>query len=325
MATSFSPSLCKDHIRSIAANEGFDACGFARAREIAPEAQAAYETWISEGKHGCLQYMERHAALRNNPQLLLEGAATVMVLAMNYYPQRFQSPEAPQFAYYAYGNDYHEVVRQRASVIVEKMRANYGGDYRICVDTAPLRERYWAQQAGVGFVGLNNQLIIPGKGSYFFLCAILTTLEITPDEPLVSSCGNCRRCVKACPAGALSNPPGAVDARRCLSCLTIEYRGELPPSALKCIGNRVYGCDECQKICPHNAEAEATKIAEFQPSEELLTLDAKALAALTDEKFRLLFRHSAVKRTKHSGLQRNISAVLQNKTAENDTITPKKE
>lgn len=310
MATDSCPSPCdKASVRQLALACGFDACGFAAATRVGEAAASAYRRWLDEGKNGPMDYMRNHLSLRDDPALLLPGARTVIALAMNYYPARKQSPDAPQFAYYAYGRDYHETVRERLRKVAAFITETAGASCRCCVDTAPLRERYWAQQAGIGFVGRNNQLIIPGKGSYFFLGEIITTAAFPPDKPMTGSCGDCRRCVDACPARALPGDYGAVDARRCLSCLTIELRDSLPAEAVEQMGQRVYGCDECQKACPHNRTAEPASVADFAPSEEFLRLDYDNLAAMTPDEFRRLFRHSAVRRAKHAGLARNVRAI----------------
>ncbi|MGN0232480.1 MAG: tRNA epoxyqueuosine(34) reductase QueG [Muribaculaceae bacterium] len=293
----------KNAIRSYSASLGFDACGFARAEEISAEEQIRYTNWIVDNRNGSLQYMERYADVRANPQKLLEGARTVIATAMNYYPSRFQPSDAPQFAYYAYGRDYHEVVRTRLWALAAFIKEAHGGDFRVCVDTAPLRERYWAQQAGIGFVGRNNQLILPGRGSYFFLGFIITTVELPADEPCRLSCDGCGRCVAQCPAHALDNE-GAVDARRCLSCLSIEYRGELPPNLS--LGPRVYGCDTCQQVCPHNRDAVGSCIDDFAPSNDFLALNHDAIAQMSPGEFRRMFRHSAVSRVSLEMLKRNL-------------------
>jgi epoxyqueuosine reductase len=262
--------------------------------------------WLDERRHGDMAYLTRNNMVRLNPALLMPGARSIIVAAFNYLPAVRQPANVPQFAYYAYGRDYHEVVRERLSHLAEAIRAEHGGETRVCVDTAPLRERYWAQQAGIGFRGVNSQLILPGKGSYFFIGSILTTAALTPNRPNTDSCGNCQACVKACPAGAITGD-GTIDASRCLSYLTIEYRGELPADIN--LGNKIYGCDVCQKVCPHNRNAEPTDIPEFMPREEFLNLDADRLQTLTPEKFSEIFRHSAVKRTKLAGLLRNLKAL----------------
>ena len=295
-------------IKAQAAELGFDACGFARAEAIDDIARQQYRHWLEEGRNGCMEWAERYCDVRDNPQLLLEGAQTVIMLAMNYYPQHFQPPEAPQVAYYAYGSDYHDVLRDRLKQLATFIHEETGAQCRCCVDTAPLRERYWAQKAGLGFVGLNNQLILPGKGSYFFLGAVITTLELEPDEPCRRSCGECRACIDACPGHALTAGV-AVDARQCLSCLTIEQRGELPQWVAEAMGNRVYGCDECQRCCPHNRNAEPTKITNFQPSDQFISLTTEDLCEMTPAEFTNVFGKSAVRRAKLEGLRRNAQII----------------
>lgn len=295
-------------IKQVARELGFDACGIAQVDRIDDEAAHRYAQWIASGKNGCMQWAANYGDVRENPQLLLEGAKSVIVVAMNYYPQVFQPKEAPQFAYYAYGRDYHEVMKQRLWQLGAAIERETGCASRACVDSAPLRERYWAQRAGVGFVGWNNQLIIPGKGSYFFLGVLITTLELQPDEPCLDHCKQCRACEKACPSGAL-HCGETVDARRCLSCLTIEHKGDLSEWVGEVIGNHVYGCDECQKCCPHNLNAVGNSTPEFQPKPELLTLTLDDIVDMTQEQFSSLFSHSAVKRAKLVGLKRNAQMI----------------
>ncbi len=295
-------------IKAQAASLGFDAVGFAEARAVEPAARQCYERWLAQGRHGCMAWAGRHNDVRDDPRLLLDGAQSVIMLAMNYYPAFRQPADAPQFATYAYGRDYHEVVRERLHRLAAFITEATGCACRCCVDTAPLRERYWAQQAGIGFVGVNNQLIVPGRGSYFFLGAVITTLALPPDAPCTLSCGQCGECLAACPAQALDGT-GAVDARRCLSCLTIELRGPLPAWAGQAMGNRVYGCDACQQCCPHNRQATATTIDELQPTAEFLRLTAADIRQMTPTEFSHLFAHSAVRRTKLTGLQRNQAAI----------------
>lgn len=296
------------HIKHIAQQLGFDACGIARVDRVDDEAMKRYHEWLLSGKNGCMEWANNHLAIRENPKLLLEGARSVIVVAMNYYPQVFQSDDAPQFAYYTYGRDYHEVMKQRLWQLGETIERETGHKSRACVDSAPLRERYWAQRAGVGFIGWNNQLIIPGRGSYFFLGVLVTTLELAADEPCLDHCLQCRACEKACPSGAL-HCGETVDARRCLSCLTIEHKGDLPEWVAEVIGNRVYGCDECQKCCPHNRNAVGNTTPEFQPKPELLSLSLDDILTMTQDQFSTMFSHSAVKRAKLAGLQRNARLI----------------
>ena len=297
----------KQDIKQKAAELGFAACGMAIAEAVDAEAEARYARWLSEGKNFCMDYAARYTDVRSNPQNLLLGAATVISLALNYYPSSRQTDDALQISYYAYGRDYHEVMRERMLRLAQYIHEQYQAECRVCVDTAPIREKYWAQRAGIGFIGRNNLLILPGRGSYFFLGEIVTTLSLEPGEPCRICCGDCHRCVDACPGGALSHDGGAVDASRCLSCLLIEYRGEqLPDWAVKAKGNRLYGCDQCQKVCPHNSKAEPTQIEEFAPRKEILSLSPEQVRDMQQPQFSALFSHSAIKRVKLAGLKRNL-------------------
>lgn len=287
---------------------GFEACGVARAHPVDRQAVSRYDRWLAQGRNGCMEWAARHRDLRDDPEGLLPGARSVIVVAMNYYPAKTQPSEAPQFAYYAYGRDYHEVVRSRLMSLAAWLEQKSPCRTRVCVDSAPIRERYWAQQAGLGFIGLNNALILPGRGSYYFLGIVLTTLELEPDVPCELSCGECRACIEACPAGALTGE-GAVDARRCLSCLTIEHRGELPRWVGGVLGRRVFGCDECQKCCPHNRHAKPTTIPELQPTDDFLALTRERIIQMQQAEFSRLFSHSAVRRAKLAGLQRNANLI----------------
>ncbi len=294
---------CKKLLAEKAQSLGIEKTGVTKALPVTDTAIKIHEQWLSSNHHGEMKYMERYGDVRNNPQNLLPSARSIISCAINYYPAQRQRPNVPQIASYALGKDYHEVVRERLDALALFLRETYGGETRVCVDTAPIRERYWAQQSGIGFIGLNNQLIIPGKGSFFFLGEIITTLEIEPDEPCMITCGECRKCLESCPTGALRND-GSCDARRCLSYLTIEYRGDLPDNIN--IGNHLYGCDNCQIVCPHNRNAEPTNIKEFHPTERLMNLNSDDIERMTQQEFSELFRHSAIKRTKLAGLQRNM-------------------
>jgi len=285
---------------------GFDACGFAAAHPVDSEAVERYQRWLQQGHNGCMQWAERNCDVRNDPATLLPGAQTVISLALNYYPAQFQPPDAPRVAYYAYGRDYHEVLRERLTLLSQCVEQLTGCATRPCVDSAPIRERYWAQQAGIGFIGTNCCLIVPGKGSFFFLGEIVTTAALPPDEPCNASCGDCRQCVKQCPAGALCGD-GTLDASRCLSCLLIEHHGELPQWVSRVAGGRVVGCDECQLCCPHNAHAVATTVSDFAPTDTVLHLTPEYIRSLTSGQFKRDFAHSAIVRVRRAGLQRNLN------------------
>ena len=302
------PSLNSDiaaRIKAQAASMGFEACGFAAAAPVDEQEVARYDRWIELGHHGCMAWAAGHKELRSNPSLLLEGAKTVISLALNYYPTRFQPPEAMRVAFYAYGRDYHEVMREKLTQLATFIQDITHCETRPCVDSAPIRERYWAQQAGIGFIGRNHCLIIPGKGSYFFLGEIVTTAQLPPDEPCTLTCRDCGKCVDACPTGALTQE-GAVDCNRCLSCLLIEnHAEELPEWVGDVVNQRVVGCDECQLCCPHNAHAVATTIEDFAPTDAVMELTKERIAQMTGGEFKRTFAHSAISRLRHKTLRRN--------------------
>lgn len=302
----------KEQIRGEALRLGFDACGFARVDEVDSEARENYRRWLEEGRQAQMDYLGNYLDLRDNPALLYPGARTVVCVALNYYPARFQPQGNPRFAYYAYGLDYHDVMRDKLRRLAAFVAPLSGDAGRVCCDTAPMRERYWAVQAGLGFIGKNAQLIIPGKGSYFFLGELLTTLALPPDMPVASRCGDCSLCREHCPTGALASA-GQVDARRCISCQTIENRDEIPPAVAARMGDRVYGCDTCQQCCPWNRVAAPSPHPEFAPSDEFLALDATRFEAMTVDDFNRLFRHSAVRRAKYAGLMRNFAVWQKNR------------
>ncbi len=300
------PPPCSSSIADYARSLGFYNVGVAAARPVDDDAVKLYDSWLAKGRHADMAYLERYPDVRRDPRLLLPGARSVIVCAMSYYyPLNADSP-APlrSIAMYARGDDYHEVVRARLTDLGDYIAAKWGGEYRACVDTAPLRERYWAVRSGVGFVGLNNQLIIPGAGSYFFLGVLLTTAEFTPDAPMLAACDGCRRCVSACPGRALDGL-GGIDARKCLSYLTIEHRGDLPEGTD--LAGHLYGCDECQRVCPHNISPVQSPIAAFAPRLDYDSLTPERVLSLTQPEFSTIFRHSPIKRAKLAGLRRNAS------------------
>jgi len=292
-------------IKTQASNLGFDACGFAVAEPVSDEAALQYSQWIAEGRNGCMKWAANHCEMRNDPTLLLDGAKTVISLALNYYPAQMQPASAPRVAYYAYGRDYHEVLRERLMTLASHIEQLTHCATRVCVDSAPIRERYWAVKAGLGFIGINNCLIVPGKGSFFFLGEILTTAALPPDEPCRLSCEGCGQCVAACPAGAL-NAMGALDATRCLSCLLVEHHGDLPNWVADVAQGRVVGCDQCQLCCPHNAHVVATSIEDFVLTPMVRDLSKQAIDSMTNGQFRCIFAHSAISRVRLSGLRRNL-------------------
>lgn len=295
----------KNEIRELLKAAGADHVGFAKAEPVDTDCTKQFCNWLDNNRHAAMYYMKNHQQLRQDPRLLLPDAKTVISLAFNYYPPRLRSSDKPYIALYAYGADYHDVIRNLLSPACQTIALRYDAQTRICIDSAPIHERYWAWKAGLGFQGLNGTFIIPSKGSYFFLAEILTTLEIEPDTPLTSNCGNCGACLNACPAGAL-NADKTLDARRCLSYLTIECRQDwTPPCPAESLP--LFGCDCCQKACPHNAVPQPTTIEPFFPSQELLDFGIESADNISDSEFRRIFRKSPVKRTKPDGLCRNAS------------------
>lgn len=306
------PILSASLVKAAARRHGFDACGLAEAAPVDARRQADVARWLADGRHASMDYLARHAALRADPRRVVPGARTVVSLALNYYPAC--RPQTFDFAAYAYGRDYHDVVRARLRSLLAELASGAGlapdelG--RGFCDTGPVDERYWAVRCGLGWWGRNAQLIIPGCGSYFFLSELILTLPADSyDSPVPDGCGPCRACLSACPTGAL-DPGRGLDARRCLSYLTIENRGSLPPGAGEAMGRCLYGCDRCQQACPHNRHAAPTAVPDFRPSADFLAMTPEAWARLTPDTYRRLFRGSAVKRAKFDGLRRNIDAVL---------------
>lgn len=290
-------------IKAEALRLGFDVCGIARAGSVDEECVQHCEGWIEKGHHGTMHYLERNREKRYDPTLLVESCHSIIVVAMNYAPKQ----NIDGLSHYAQGRDYHKAVKDRLFMLLKSINEIHPVNGRPFCDSAPVLERYWATKAGIGFIGRNRQLIIPQKGSYFFLGELLLDIELDYDTPSTDShCGNCRRCLEACPAGALSDKE--FDARKCLSYLTIEYRGELPENCGKMMQNCFYGCDRCQEVCPHNRFATPNRIAELQPSENLATMDTGQWYTLTQEKYNRLFAHSAVERCGYGQLVRNIEA-----------------
>ena len=291
-------------IKSEAERLGFDICGIAKAEAVTDGVACAYNCWIEQQKHGTMQYLERNCEKRFDPTKLVEGCKSIVVVAMNYAPQE----PVEGIAAYAIGNDYHKVVKDRLFMLLNSINAIQPTKGRAFCDSAPVLERYWAVKAGLGWIGRNRQLIIPGKGSCFFLGELLIDAELEYDMPFTANhCGNCHKCIDNCPTGALTTD--GFDACKCLSYLTIEYRGELPENIGKKMENRFYGCDCCLKACPNNRFSTPNNTPEFKPSDELLKMNINKWKELTKEQYDTLFAKSAVERCGYEQLMRNISAI----------------
>ena len=299
-------------IKRIVTEAGAVAVGIAEAGPVEPWAEELYQQRVSDGSFGTMDYLARYPDVRRDPRLLLEGARSIIVAAFSYKPdeewEAMNASNSLHWARYALGRDYHEEVRERLARVADSITTATGASCRVTTDTAPLRERYWAVKAGVGFTGINNQLIIPGTGSWCVLGEILTTLQLPADEPCRLSCDGCMRCVRACPGGALDGC-GGMDARRCMSYITIESKETDCPTRLK--GGRIYGCDVCQEVCPHNAGVKPSAIENFRPRRSIMSLTRDDISGMEQETFSRIFTHSAIKRAKLAGLQRNARATDQ--------------
>ena len=297
---------CKENIQKIAHTIGFYACGMTHAREVEQNVTEYFSKWTESGKNANMEYLNNYPEIRKDPRLLIEGAKTVIVLAMSYYHEVKEGENLSKFALYAHGDDYHEVLREKVRPITEYI-SQEGGECRICVDSAPILEKYWAVQSGIGYIGKNSLLIIPDAGSYFFLCEIITTLDLPADEPLKTDCGDCTKCITCCPGKAIEN--GHLDARKCRSYLTIEHRGDLPENLHL---SSVYGCDICQRVCPQNAHPPVTPMSEFLLRKEISSLTPEKIEKMSQSEFSAIFRHSPVKRAKLAGLKRNAANLKRN-------------
>lgn len=297
---SLKPSLCsKSILRRLLARAGAYRSGFATAGDIDTAAAAQFDSWLAGGCHAGMDWLVRHRSLRLHPANVLPGVHTVIVAAFPY-PAHVGHPLV---ADYALGADYHRVLRARLEPVAGYLRRECGALARICIDSAPLPERYWAVRAGVGFTGLNGQLYIPGAGAAFHLAEILTTLSLPPDDPVESGCTACGECVRACPAGALRGD-GTLDARRCLSYLTIEHRGDLPDGTR--LHGRIYGCDACRRACPLTRDARVPEpLPQLMPRPEVCALTRDDYAAITASRWRRLLADTPLAHTAPSRLRRN--------------------
>lgn len=294
-------------IKTEAKNLGFMFCGIAKAEFLEQEAPRL-EAWLNKGMHGEMQYMENYFDKRLDPRLLVDGAKSVISLGLNYYTEDIQSdPDSPKISRYAYGADYHHVIKdklkQLLAVINEKIGEVNG---RAFVDSAPVLDKAWAQKAGMGWIGKNANLISKKAGSFFFLAELIVDIELEYDiDPTADHCGTCTRCIDACPTEAIV-APYIVDGSRCISYLTIELKNEIPTEFKGKMDNWMFGCDICQDVCPWNKFSVLNQEPAFTPHPELLGMTETDWQGITQDIFQKIFKTSAVKRTKFSGLKRNI-------------------
>ncbi len=295
-------------IKEQALQLGFCLVGIANAGFMDEEAKRL-ETWLNMDRHGSMSYMANHFDKRVNPQKLVPGAQSVISLAYNYHnPEKQKDKEAPKISQYAYGQDYHFVIKDKLKELLERMRNHIGHiEGRCFVDSAPVLERDWAKRSGLGWIGKNTLLINPKKGSLFFLAELITDLRLIPDIPLKDYCGTCRRCIDACPTNAIDENGYLMDGSKCISYFTIELKDQLPDEYKGKFDNWMFGCDICQDVCPWNRFSSKHNEAAFEPPSELMEMTRQDWIELTEETFQKVFKKSAVKRTKFEGLKRNIN------------------
>jgi epoxyqueuosine reductase len=289
---------------------GFEYCGIAKAVYLDDDARRL-EQWLQQGMHGKMQYMENHFDLRVDPSRLVPGAQSVITLLMNYYPSETQLPDTPGIAKYAYGNDYHEVIRAKLNSFLSTIRAAVGEvNGRGFVDSAPVLERSWATRSGLGWIGKNGNLINKQSGSFYFIATLITDLELQYDDPYGKDyCGSCTRCLDSCPTGAIL-PGKLVDGSKCISYFTIELKDELLPGNMQDkFSNWMFGCDVCQDVCPWNRFSKPTQETAFTPISEVLNLTTSQWQELSEESFRKIFKNSTIKRSKYNGIRRNLKFI----------------
>lgn len=304
------PLELKEFLKAEALRLGFVAMGVADARPLPQEVREHYQHQISTHGVGDMTYLLRNEEVRFDPNRLLEGVKSIVVFAFNYYPPIRQEAKVPQIAYFAYGKDYHRVLKEKLYLLIEKLKkvSDIPFKCRPFVDSAPLVERFWAKEAGVGRVGRNGLIIVPHYGSFCFLSEILLTLHLPPDTPLEGSpCEGCHRCISACPAQAIL-PDGSFVAPRCVSYQTIEQRNPQPQENFPA-RRHLFGCDICQQVCPHNRGLEPHHEESFMLSETLRTLNREAWQNLSEEEFETLFEGSPILRSGYQGIQRNLKAL----------------
>jgi epoxyqueuosine reductase len=296
----------KQLIKDKATELGFFYCGFSKADFLEEEAPRL-ENWLNLNYQGKMSYMANYFDKRLDPRLLVDDAKTVVSLLLNYYPEEKQHSESPKISKYAYGEDYHTVIKDKLKELIQFLKENIGDvNGRAFVDSAPVMDKAWAKKSGLGWIGKNSNLIHPKEGSFFFIAELIIDLEIEPDGPMKDYCGTCTKCIDACPTDAIVQPY-LVDGSKCISYLTIELKDELLPSEFKGkMDNWMFGCDICQDVCPWNRFSKITQEPRFKPNPLLLELNSTEWKELNEEVFNQMFKLSAVKRTKYNGLKRNI-------------------
>jgi epoxyqueuosine reductase len=300
--TSTATSLIKSEAKRL----GFSHTGISSACFLEQEAPRL-EQWLKSNMHGNMSYMERNFDKRLDPRLLVDGAKSVVSFVLNYFPEATQNdPEAPKISRYAYGKDYHLVIKEKLFQLLNFIRENIGEvNGRAFVDSAPVLDKAWAQKSGLGWIGKNSNLINPKNGSYFFIAELILDIELEPDLPITDYCGTCTKCIDACPTQAIIKPY-VVDGSKCISYFTIELKDAFPESLKNTFDDWVFGCDVCQEVCPWNRFSKPTQEPAFHPREGLLEMSKSDWYEITEDVFNKVFKDSAVQRTGFEGLKRNL-------------------
>lgn len=294
-------------VKTTAYSLGFNFCGIAKAQKLDEDARRL-ESWLNNGFNGKMSYMENYFDLRIDPTKLVPGAKSVITLLLNYFPAQHQNPDAPQISKYAYGKDYHEVIKNKLKIFLQLLKENMGEiNGRGFTDSAPVLERTWAQKSGLGWVGKNGNLITKDNGSFFFIATLITDLELEADNPFVKDyCGTCTKCIDSCPTEAIL-PNKVIEANKCISYFTIELKDLIIPGEMKGrFENKMFGCDICQEVCPWNRFSKPTTEIEFTPLNEVLNFSKSDWEEITEESFKVVFKKSPLKRSKFEGIKRNL-------------------
>lgn len=308
----------KEHIRDILLKAGAVAVGFSKVDEMDPEAHEAMIKWIGEGCHGDMKYLERHLPLKKNPSCVLKEAKTVISLAFSYAPEEWLPLNSPMIASYAYFQDYHYTLPEILRPIIESFKQIYGGTWRLCIDTAPLAERYHAFKSGIAKRGLNGSAIVEGCGGLCFLAEIVTTLAMEPDKPDNGTCRGCRQCMSVCPGKAIKGD-GTIDARKCINYLTIEKDGDFSEEEIKILSQGsgyIYGCDKCLRVCPHNKSISESAENRLPKLDKVRNLKPEDIISMDDIEFSTGFSDSPIIYSGYSKLVRNALLVLSKNSKE---------
>lgn len=299
-------------IKSTATQLGFDFCGIAKAVPLNEDAKRL-ENWLNKNMHGSMSYMQNHFDLRIDPTKLVPGAKSVITVLQNYYTEDKQNENAPIISKYAFGEDYHHVIKEKLHhflFIIKNQLGDVNG--RGFVDSAPVLERTWAYKSGLGWIGKNGNLINKKQGSFFFIASLIIDVEMEYDDPIAKDyCGNCTKCIDQCPTEAIL-PDKVIDGSKCISYFTIELKDALIPDNMKGkFENHFFGCDICQDVCPWNRFSKQTNESSFKPIDEILHFSRKDWEEITEEKFKIIFKDSPIKRAKYSGIKRNLHFINQ--------------